>query len=74
MDPDPDPGGPKTYGSDGFGPGSATLLSGCDLLNMIVSVSVHCIIIAVEKVIPVNLVAAIFSFSIGRSGFGKIGR
>jgi hypothetical protein len=24
MDPDPDPGGPKTYGSDGFG--SATLL------------------------------------------------
>ncbi len=26
MDPDPDPGGPKTYGSDGFGSGSATLL------------------------------------------------
>jgi hypothetical protein len=27
MDPDPDPGGPKTYGSDGsrFGSGSATL-------------------------------------------------
>jgi hypothetical protein len=29
MNPDPDPGGPKAYGSDGsgseFGPGSATL-------------------------------------------------
>jgi hypothetical protein len=26
MDTDPDPGSPKTYGSDGFGSGSATLL------------------------------------------------
>ncbi len=26
MDPDPDPGGPKTYGSDGCEFGSATLL------------------------------------------------
>jgi hypothetical protein len=25
MDPDPDPGGPKTHGSGGFGSGSATL-------------------------------------------------
>jgi hypothetical protein len=25
MDPDPDPGGPTTYRSDGFGFGSATL-------------------------------------------------
>jgi hypothetical protein len=27
MDPDPDPGGPKTYGSDGSGFGSATLVA-----------------------------------------------
>jgi hypothetical protein len=26
MDPDPNPGGPKLYGSDGFGFGSATLI------------------------------------------------
>ena len=35
MDPDPDPGGPKTCGS-GFGSGSATLLvTGTDLVSEI---------------------------------------
>ncbi len=34
MDPDPDPGGPKTcgYGGSGFGSGSATLFDGNPVL------------------------------------------
>jgi hypothetical protein len=34
MNPDPDPGGPKTYGSDGSGFGYATLLKSLNNLSI----------------------------------------
>jgi hypothetical protein len=39
MDPDPDPGGPKTYGPDGsgFGFGSTTLVTGDDIMTFCIA-------------------------------------